>query len=340
MASGSAASVNGGDRTQAAREVGLDALLAGARWFFEQLQIFSAAEDGVAAVDRSTTKSVTTLQHLLRAASGLPGVEQAFSPAWPASVRSMLPSTAAGKSTAVWAPVLAWATLHASELLVSAELFDHLQLRSALAEAFSALDLHGDDAWRAAARVRLLLSTETETPATLLGSTAFWKQGDVRWLAGINQANDAEYMNKEQFGEVLSWLQLPALFTLAEGEASASLQAVEQVVAHATTVAWQAGYDVDRFVALWKGAPHSPTGRPVTPGGIGGASASAKAGPAAQTAAAGMGGSRAVVATAAAVVSSESAPAVKATTKAEGRESGADVIGAGKPAQARGGRKS
>ena len=337
---------NGGKQAGIALDGRLDLLVSGADRFFKQLQIFSAAEDGVAVADQSTSQSVLTLKHLLRAAMGLPGLEQAFSPAWPASVRSVFPSSAAGRSTAVWAPVLAWATLHASEVLVSAELFDRLQLRSALAEAFSAVDLHGDDAWRAAARVRLLLSQETEKPATLLGSKAFWTLGDVRWLAGINQSDGAEYMNKEQFEELLSWLQLPALITLAEGEASASLQAVEQVVAHAMTVAGQAGYDVDRFVALWKGAPHTPSGKAATAagasgtsGGSGGAStggASEKA--AAVQAAGGTTGRREV---AGATASPKSAPTVKATkTVEEISDSGADAIVAGKPTQARGGRKS
>ena len=245
------------------RNASLNTLIAGAGWFFEQLQRFASAENGVAAGDRSTANSVATLQHLLHAASELPRVEQRFSAAWPASVRTMLPSSAAEGSTAVWAPVLAWAVLHASETLMSPELFDQLQLRSALAEAFSTLDLHGNDAWRAAARVRMLLSLKNEKPADVLGSEAFWEQGDVRWLAGINQADGIAYMNKEQSEELLSWLQLPALFMLAEGETTASLPAIEQDVAQVKSVAEQAGYQVSRFTMLWKDVAETSSSKAV-----------------------------------------------------------------------------
>ena len=260
---------NGSSLAGSAPDTRLEPLLAGARWFFEQLELFATAEYGVVEEHRSTANSIATLQHLLQAAGELPDSEQKFSAAWPASVRTMLPSSSPAGTAAVWAPVLAWAILHASETLVSPELFDHLQLRSALAEAFSALDLHGDDAWRAAARVRVLLSLKNEKPATLLGSTAFWQQGDVRWLAGIHQADGIHYMNKEQFDEVLSWVQLPALFTLAEEDGTASLQAIEQVTAHAIGTAAQAGYDVDRFTTLWASIPHLPSNAVVSPANSG-----------------------------------------------------------------------
>ena len=265
-----ASSTNGSSHTAHAPNTTMDSLIAGANRFFEQLQHFAATAHGAADGQRSTEKSVATLQHLLRAAAELPASEQKFSEAWPASVRVMLPSSSPGGTTAVWAPVLAWAMLHASETLVSPELFDELQLRSAMAEAFSALDLQGDDAWRASARVRLLLSLKNEKPAALLGTKAWWEQGDVRWLAGINQAGGVEYMNKEQFEELLSWLQLPALFLLGEGGTTASLQAIEQLVARASATAAQAGYDVERFRTLWTSSPQTspeaPTGSANTDG--------------------------------------------------------------------------
>ena len=240
----------------------LEPLLRAAAVFFEQLQRFAAADLGVSSPSSQTSvsSSTTTLQHLLRAAADLPAIEQAFSPAWPPSVRTMLPNSLATASTSVWAPVLAYAILHASEVLVSPELFDHLQLRAALAEIFSGLELHGDNAWRFAARVRLLLAPGGEEPARSLGSSAFWQDGDVQWLTGSNQVGSTRYMNKEQFGELLSWLELPSLIAFAEEKPASSLQAVEALVARGVSVAETSGYDVDRFLMLWKeSASPSPT---------------------------------------------------------------------------------
>ncbi len=248
-----------------------DPLVRAATLFFDQLQHFAAVEGGLSAssVPATSSSSVTTLRHLLHAAAGLPAIEQRFSPVWPPSVRTMLPSTSAGASTSVWAPVLAWAILHASETLVSPELFDGLQLRAALAEIFSSLELHGDDAWRFAARVRLLLAPGSDEPATFFGSAAFWNDGDVRWLAGANDSNGIRYMNREQFGEVLSWLQLPSLFGLADERTAHSLQAIEDVVSRGSSIAEKAGYDVDRFLLLWKDAT-APTPRKTPPPATGG----------------------------------------------------------------------
>ena len=237
-----------------------DNVIVGAASFFEQLKTFAAAEYGAANLPSSSTSSATTLRHLLGALSSLPTLEQTFSSAWPVSVRSVLPSSASAGTTAIWAPLLAWALLHGAQTHVDGELFDDLQLRSALAETFSALDLHGDDGWRSAARVRLLLAPGGHVAATAFGSAAFWQQGDVRWLAGINHSGGVQYMNKEQFEELACWLQLPSLVSAAGG-AAVSLEAVEQTVTRALSVADQAGYNVDRFLELWNEAP-----RPV-PGG-------------------------------------------------------------------------
>ncbi len=245
----------------------LKVVAGAATLFFEQLQQFAAADEGAlaSAPPDSASRSVTTLHYLLQAAAELPAIGQTFSPVWPPSVRSMLPGSSVATTAAIWAPVLAWAVLHASETLVTPELFDHLQLRAALAEILSSLELHGDDAWRFAARVRLLLAPGGSTAADSLGSAAFWQDGDVRWLAGINHSNGIRYMNKEQFGELLSWLTLPTLLALLEEKPTSSLQAVEAIVARASSVAEKAGYDVDRFLLLWnEPVAETPSSRPTT----------------------------------------------------------------------------
>lgn len=243
------------DDAELALDTRLEGVLGAAGYFFEQLRQFAAGEHAAGETQAVSLSSVTTLRYLMRAALALPTLEQKFSSAWPASVRGVLPSLGAGGTTPVWAPVLAWTILYASELLVSPELFDQMQLRSALAEIFSALELQGDEAWRAAARVRLLLSPGSEAPAAVLGTEVFWRDGDVQWLAGINQSDGVHYMNKEQFATVLSWMQLPPLISVAEKKVSASLATIEDTVSRAILLAEQAGYEVDRFLTLWNGAP-------------------------------------------------------------------------------------
>ncbi len=235
----------------------LEPLVSAAATVFDQLRHFAEANQSETRSHEGSTSSSNTLQHLLQAISQLPALEQRFSEVWPPSVRTMLPSAAAGGSIPILAPVLAWTILHASETLVSPELFDHLQLRVALAETFSALELHGDDSWRFAARVRLLLAPGTNSATSLLGSESFWREGDVHWLSGINRSNGVSYLNKEQFEELLSWLQLPALVSAAEGEPRTSLLATEAVVSRGISLARKAGYDLESFITMWNEASSS-----------------------------------------------------------------------------------
>ena len=45
-----------------------------------------------------------------------------------------------------------------------------------------------------------------------------WADPDVRWLAGVNLAAGVTYFNKQQFEELLTWLQLPMLIEIAQLE--------------------------------------------------------------------------------------------------------------------------
>jgi hypothetical protein len=104
----------------------------------------------------------------LRAAMRVPAVEALFPSPWPAAARRVLPSPSPQlTATALWGPVLAWRVL---ELLaesfdaekqepVALELFDRLRLREPLAQVFAALGLESEEAWRAAARVKVGLLT-------------------------------------------------------------------------------------------------------------------------------------------------------------------------------------
>ena len=169
---------------------------------------------------------------------------------WPAAVRDILPgSDVQGKSPNGWAPMLAWALLAsfpAPHNPLAA--FDELDLRSALAELFSALGFEGEDAWRAAARVRVLLSNSNCSVSQTVVSNKFWGDADVRWLAGLSDASGITYFNKECFEELLTWLQLPDLLKLSAGSVdSAAWSELEARMENATSTAENSGYQLSEF---------------------------------------------------------------------------------------------
>ena len=155
------------------------------------------------------------LDLLVKAAVALPGVARGFSTAWPVAVRNFVPGAAVGVPLErTWTPVLAYLLFHALPGTADAQtVFDTLDMRVALAEAFAAVGLQGEDTWRYAARVRLLLGGRIGLDE--LRADSFWADSDVRWLAGLNESEGATYVNKESFEELLVWLQIPALLGLA-----------------------------------------------------------------------------------------------------------------------------
>ena len=188
------------------------------------------------------------------AALHLPLLEQAFSTAWPASVRYMLPSNEHGISIEqTWSPVLAWILLRSFPPQgMTAALFDKLMLRAALAETFSSLGLEGDRAWQASARVRVLLAHADLSADALIQSKAFWEDPDVRWLTGVHESGGTSYFNKEQFEELLSWFQLPALLEIARHDAfkPSAIEKIEDGIAKACLAASDAGYKLDTYLEL------------------------------------------------------------------------------------------
>jgi hypothetical protein len=190
---------------------------------------------------------------MIAAAVRLPHLERTFSTAWPAAVRYVLPSHEPGVSLEqTWGPVLAWIILRSFPTPeMRAVLFDKLQLRAALAEIFSSMGMEGEKTWQAAAQVRVLLS-QADASSTSMQSEEFWTDPDVRWLTGVNTAAGKTYVNKEQFEELLSWLQLPALLEFACQDTSkpGSLHEIETIVARACRAAENAGYNLDTYLGL------------------------------------------------------------------------------------------
>ncbi len=192
------------------------------------------------------------------AAIRLPHLERSFSTAWPPEVRYTLPSHEPGVSLAqTWAPVIAWILLESVPMPeIRAAVFDKLHLRSALAEIFSSMGIEGERSWRAAAQVRVLLM-QADRPSAAIGTSEFWQDPDVRWLAGVNEAEGVLYMHKEHFESLLCWVQLPALLEIAAQDAGTmrSLKEIEATVSQAARMAKEAGYKVEEFLKLWESVP-------------------------------------------------------------------------------------
>ncbi|MGA7315137.1 MAG: alpha-amylase family glycosyl hydrolase [Silvibacterium sp.] len=197
------------------------------------------------------------------AALRLPCMERIFSTAWPPAVRDTLPSNEPGVPLQqTWAPMLAWIVLRsfpAQDTRVA--LFDKLQLRLALAEIFSSLGMEDEKTWRAAARIRVLLwqaDAPSAPPSVSIGSEEFWADPDVQWLAGVNSASGKTWMNKEQFEELLCWLQLPRLLEIAQQDSneSRSLDELEAAVSRACLAAEDGGYSLETYLSLLKSSHH------------------------------------------------------------------------------------
>jgi hypothetical protein len=178
----------------------------------------------------------------LCAATRLPQIEKEFAPDWPAIGRLM------PHSEQQWALLLAWIAL--GSLPWDGDktaAFDTLQLRAALAEIFSTFGLEEQDSWRAAAQIRvLLLQSDAVDPH------AFWNDGDVRWLAGVNESAGVTYVNKELFEGLADWLQLSSLLDLPEpgSDALGAVLEMEAAVEQARGAALRAGYRLNAYLEL------------------------------------------------------------------------------------------
>jgi glycosidase len=123
------------------------------------------------------------------------------------------------------------------------KIFDELVLRAGLHEMFAEAGLYGEDPWRAAARVRLLLRFADREYGSLLRSRKFWDEPDVHWLASTNEVEGKTCFNKEAFEELATWMQMPALL---DGKMTAQQAAIELLALNSDAKA--AGYELAKFL--------------------------------------------------------------------------------------------
>jgi hypothetical protein len=133
-------------------------------------------------------------------------------------------------------------------------LFDRLYLRTALAEAFEPVGLEGEQGYRAAARVRLLLTESTESSAEPPLPMP-WEDSDVVWLTGLHEAQGHRYFNKEAYERIVWWRHLPQLIAIAGKDPGAkmagtraAIRDMERANTAAVADAHSAGYQLDRLL--------------------------------------------------------------------------------------------
>ena len=229
----------------------------------------------------------------LRSALRLLSVEALMPVPWSTAARRVLPASSPQlAATAAWGPAMSWCLLQIAAEAVDGddiprtalELFDRLRLREPLGQAFQSFGLEGEEGWRAAARIKVLLLIESgagkeetklaeaaealtaeamsATPAPAAeGSSripaSLWQDPDVRWLTGYNEAEGHAYVNREQYEELLWWLALPELLKVAGMAAPtrSAAAAVKQPIDEAMTALEKAGYRVDMLVKGTQPAP-------------------------------------------------------------------------------------
>jgi hypothetical protein len=193
----------------------------------------------------------------LIAAARIPQLENQFATPWTTAACEVLPSRLGKHASAQWATIVAWAAIDClGELLNPADpaqaatrLLDALKLRQPMADGFSQFGLEGDDRWRAAARVRVLVANEAWLPGAERSARSPYSwlhDSDVAWLINVHEYDGVRYFNKENYECLLWWMALPSLVRIAESpiaEAKAVRELESQLRAR-ISAAEQAGYQV------------------------------------------------------------------------------------------------
>ncbi|WP_263382391.1 alpha-amylase family protein [Granulicella arctica] len=217
-----------------------------AKPFFESVEHLEGRSD-----EAEGTRFQKAIEDSVKAVTRLPEKAASYAATWPGVSGAFLPIGSLKESLGTWAPILAWSVLSALKVKSreNVVLFDQLQLRAALAETFSSLGLEGEGAWRAAARVRILLAYGTSPSLEdLLGSGEFWSDPDVRWLTGAGEYQGKTYFNKEQFEEMVGWLLIPVLLAAKEKSARPKIAKNSFLTSIAAT-AEKSGFEVQKLVA-------------------------------------------------------------------------------------------
>jgi hypothetical protein len=220
------------------------------------LRKFEASPDPkYSGSERTARDPKPDLSSLLIASTRLPVVASAFPENLERAVSLVLPSfDHKDLETQTWASVLAWLVFQTLPPLYNQlEVFEKLNLRWAVAETFSSIGLEGESAWKSAAQVSVLLKFGGKDDLLrVLRTETFWKDPEVRWLAGVNNASGIEYINLERFEELLCWFGLPELLEIAASDPPMLEDAsrVAREITDLTALLQRAGYEYRTFLSL------------------------------------------------------------------------------------------
>ncbi len=210
----------------------------------------------------------------LRGIIQIPASEALFVKPWPEAARHILPSSSPRDSaTTLWGPVFAWCALDCMASSIrpadphhaALQLFDRLRLREPMAQAFSALGSEPEASWRGAARVKAVFlsrgmreQSKTKGPQvtseekTIIFAADLWADPDIRWLTGVHESDGRNYLVREPFEELLWWLQLPELLTIARQPAPdrSAPTALVKAIDDAIGAVEASGYQPDKMIAF------------------------------------------------------------------------------------------
>ncbi|MHB1021157.1 MAG: alpha-amylase family glycosyl hydrolase [Acidobacteriaceae bacterium] len=212
-------------------------------------------------VQMNARELATTLKKYLEAAMKLSDLESEFKEVWPAAACAVLPRRHCKQDrTTVWASILGWSVVRTiadvvtkqAPNLTPIDIFDSLRLRAAFAGIFIVLGMEKEASWQAAARIRTVLLPMVADPQSIAKQMErlplpLWSDQDVHWLTGLHDAEGALYFWKEAYEELLWWMALPELMSLAGMSAldRAEIQKLEAALLAATSVAEEANYNFD-----------------------------------------------------------------------------------------------
>jgi len=161
----------------------------------------------------------------MQAAMRIPVIEAKFSHPWTAAARRVLPSPSPQfTATAMWGPLLGWCVLELLAESIDADapelraldLFDRLRLREPFGQAFGALGFEGEEGWRVAARIKVVLLSEAgvgkpakRTVADVEAISAF----DSESPAALDEAVASTAGAVEEVARKESFALVPALWT-------------------------------------------------------------------------------------------------------------------------------
>ena len=127
------------------------------------------------------------------------------------------------------------------------------------AAAASAHDAAQADAKVELAVTKKVVKERAEEPVNPLLTSVTWQDPDVRWLTGTHEASGRSYFIQEGYEELLWWLQLPALCSMAQrstlgnatlAELRSDASKIAATISDATAEAAHAGYCLEDLLPV------------------------------------------------------------------------------------------